>query len=371
MDTGATRGGNNNNNTRGVNGNAHTGSVTTIENHEGYSYKSFEGCKHKPFDGKKGAIDTTQWITKIEAVIKLSECRSDQAVKFATNSLETTALDRWEFVKQARGDQAVENMKWNEFKELIMQRFCPQNELDKLEEEFQHLEAGTMTHQEYATKFDEMSKLVPHLVTPEPGRIKQFIKGLPLKVRTLVRTAVPQTMDSALALSATVYDDVAAQEAKDKPEKAVEVKSVETKRKSEEMMYWFKPRNLKFPRREGNNAVRNPQEMRCGKCQKSGHVSTNCPSFKCYNCNEVGHLARNCTKPVQQKPSGGAKGRVFVIGEGRRNDNAKVIAGTFLVNGVYAKIMFDTGANRTFVSDDFSLHLGIKPTLLERTYCFG
>ncbi|KAI3805315.1 hypothetical protein L1987_27568 [Smallanthus sonchifolius] len=51
--------------------------------------------------------------------------------------------------------------------ELVLQRFCPQNKLNKIEEEFQLLEARTMMHQEYAMKFDEMSKLVPHLVTLE------------------------------------------------------------------------------------------------------------------------------------------------------------------------------------------------------------
>ncbi|KAI3686917.1 hypothetical protein L1987_80607 [Smallanthus sonchifolius] len=102
--------GGNNNNTGGANGNANTTLVTRTENHEGCNYKTFEWCKPKSFDGKKGAIDTTQWITKMDAVIKLSECRSEQAVKFAANSLETTTLDWSESVKQARGEQTVDNM---------------------------------------------------------------------------------------------------------------------------------------------------------------------------------------------------------------------------------------------------------------------
>ncbi|KAI3826583.1 hypothetical protein L1987_00631 [Smallanthus sonchifolius] len=118
MGTGTAGGGTNNN--EGTNGNANTSSVIRTENHEGYNYKSFGGCKPKPFDGKKGAIDATQWIIKMEAVIKLRECMSAQTVKFAANSLETTALDRWESVKQAKGEQAVDNMKWNEFNELIL-----------------------------------------------------------------------------------------------------------------------------------------------------------------------------------------------------------------------------------------------------------
>ncbi|KAI3811109.1 hypothetical protein L1987_20825 [Smallanthus sonchifolius] len=53
-----------------------------------------------------------------------------------------------------------------------MKRYCPQNVVDKIESELLQFETGTMTHQEYTTKFNEMVKLVPHLVSPESRRFK-------------------------------------------------------------------------------------------------------------------------------------------------------------------------------------------------------
>ncbi|KAI3686918.1 hypothetical protein L1987_80608 [Smallanthus sonchifolius] len=175
-------------------------------------------------------------------------------------------------------------------------------------------------------------------------------------------------MYAALALSATVYVDVAAQEAKEKAEKAVEVKPVETKRKSEEIVYQFKPWNFKFPMTVGNNSVRNPQEVKCGRCQKTRHVSTYCPSFKCFNCNEMAHIARNYTKPVQQKPGGGAKGRVFVIGEGKRNDNAKVVAGMKPTPLDHAYVVETTSGEKIRITESYAnckMTLGNENSMIE------
>ncbi|KAI3808976.1 hypothetical protein L1987_24939 [Smallanthus sonchifolius] len=105
-----------------------------------------------------------QWITSMEAVIKMSECRSDKAVKFAAHSFEEDAIDWWESVKQTKIEAVTDRMTWEDLKNLIMKMYCLQNVVDKIESEFMWFEAGTMTHQEYTTKFNEMAKLVPHLI---------------------------------------------------------------------------------------------------------------------------------------------------------------------------------------------------------------
>ncbi|KAD5317986.1 hypothetical protein E3N88_17932 [Mikania micrantha] len=43
------------------------------------NYKSFKGCNPPTFDGKKDAVATCHWISAMEAVISISECRVDQA----------------------------------------------------------------------------------------------------------------------------------------------------------------------------------------------------------------------------------------------------------------------------------------------------
>jgi hypothetical protein len=74
---------------------------------------------------------------------------------------------------------------------MVMSKFCPMIERDKIEQEFIILEAGTMTLQQYTTKFDEMARLLPELVQPESERVKWFVQCLPFKVRQLVKMSAP------------------------------------------------------------------------------------------------------------------------------------------------------------------------------------
>ncbi|GKG05625.1 putative reverse transcriptase domain-containing protein, partial [Tanacetum coccineum] len=45
-----------------------------------------------------------------------------------------------------------------------------------------------------------------------------------------------------------------------------------------------------------------------------------------------------------------------------------VVNGTFLINNVYALVLFDTGADRSFVSYAFSKYIDVTPTTLDTNY---
>ncbi|KAI3687007.1 hypothetical protein L1987_80697 [Smallanthus sonchifolius] len=57
----------------------------------GCDYKSFKACDPPVLTRKKDAVDTFDWVIRMEAAIRLSECRTDQVVKFAANSLREEA----------------------------------------------------------------------------------------------------------------------------------------------------------------------------------------------------------------------------------------------------------------------------------------
>ncbi|GKA08639.1 putative reverse transcriptase domain-containing protein [Tanacetum coccineum] len=50
------------------------------------------------------------------------------------------------------------------------------------------------------------------------------------------------------------------------------------------------------------------------------------------------------------------------------NPDSNVVMGTFLLNNRYASVLFDTGADRSFVSTAFSTQIDITPTALDRYY---
>nr|GFB90136.1 reverse transcriptase domain-containing protein [Tanacetum cinerariifolium] len=71
---------------------------------------------------------------------------------------------------------------------------------------------------------------------------------------------------------------------------------------------------------------------------------------------------------VNQARNGNAPAKVYAVGHAGTNPNLNVITGTFLLNSRYASILFDTGADRSFMSTAFSSQSDITPTALDHYY---
>ncbi|GKA96003.1 hypothetical protein Tco_0818098 [Tanacetum coccineum] len=102
----------------------------------GCSYKTFTACNLKEFDGKGGAVALTRWIEKMESVFDNSCCTANQRVRYAACCYVNKALTWWNTQVQARGCKTAIGMSWNDFKVLLVEDFCPSNEIEKLENEF-------------------------------------------------------------------------------------------------------------------------------------------------------------------------------------------------------------------------------------------
>ncbi|GKC16732.1 hypothetical protein Tco_1013514 [Tanacetum coccineum] len=97
----------------------------------GCSYKGFMACNPKEYDGKGGDIALTRWIEKMENVIDNNRCSENQKVKYAASSFVNKALTWWNTQVQARGREAAIGMSWTDFKALLVEEFCPSNEMEK------------------------------------------------------------------------------------------------------------------------------------------------------------------------------------------------------------------------------------------------
>ncbi|XP_076888821.1 uncharacterized protein LOC143539369 [Bidens hawaiensis] len=61
-------------------------------------------------------------------------------------------------------------------------------------------------------------------------------------------------------------------------------------------------------------------------------------------------------------------GKAFEMNGRKACKDSLIVTGVFLVNDHYAYVLFDTGANLSFVSKKFELLLNIKPNKLENKY---
>ncbi|GKB47846.1 putative reverse transcriptase domain-containing protein [Tanacetum coccineum] len=137
-----------------------------------------------------------------------------------------------------------------------------------------------------------------------------------------------------------------------------------------------------------------PCTMRCGKCNKVGHLTQDCkvtnPTtstqrgqivnqrvLTCFKCGRQGHYRSDCPKLKEQNHRnkvrnknrvGEARGKAYVLGGRKANPDSNVVKGTFLLNNHYASMIFDSGADRSFVSTTFSTLLDITPDTLYVTY---
>nr|GEX64739.1 putative reverse transcriptase domain-containing protein [Tanacetum cinerariifolium] len=111
----------------------------------------------------------------MKSVQHMSGCRDSQKVKYTTRSFVGKALMWWNSQIHTRGREAVVGMSWEDFKTLTREEFCPSNDMQKLETEFQNYAMVGAGHAAYTERFHELARLVPHLVTPENKRIERNV----------------------------------------------------------------------------------------------------------------------------------------------------------------------------------------------------
>nr|GEW32908.1 putative reverse transcriptase domain-containing protein [Tanacetum cinerariifolium] len=83
------------------------------------TFQDFLKCKPHTFSGTKGVVGLTHWFKKMETMFSISNCPSKYQVKYATCTLQDSALTLWNSHKRTIGVDAAYAMKWDGLMKLM------------------------------------------------------------------------------------------------------------------------------------------------------------------------------------------------------------------------------------------------------------
>ncbi|GJV97831.1 retrovirus-related pol polyprotein from transposon TNT 1-94 [Tanacetum coccineum] len=96
-------------------------------------------CQPLYFKGTEGVVELTQWFERMETVFRISHCSVENQIKFSTCTLLAGALTWWNSHVRIVGHDVAYAMTWTELKKKMTDKYCPRNEMKKLEAELWNL----------------------------------------------------------------------------------------------------------------------------------------------------------------------------------------------------------------------------------------
>nr|GEX14411.1 putative reverse transcriptase domain-containing protein [Tanacetum cinerariifolium] len=131
----------------------------------------------------------------------------ESQVEFASSMLQGRALTWWNTLVQTRGRAAAIAQSWEDFKKLLMEEYCPDDEVEKLESEFWNHKMVGSDIDGYTARFYELARLVPYMVTPESQRVNRYIRGLAPEIKAHVTSSQPATIQGAMSMANRLTTD--------------------------------------------------------------------------------------------------------------------------------------------------------------------
>ncbi|GJQ94669.1 putative reverse transcriptase domain-containing protein [Tanacetum coccineum] len=192
----------------------------------------------------------------------------------------------------------------------------------------------------YSNRFHELVLMCPELMPTESKKIGKYIRGFPEGIKGNMISSRPATLHEAINMARALVEQSV--QGRQEPVRA-------------------------YAAAPAGGRIYAGNLPKCNRCNLHHHGP--CPQ-RCQKCQKLGHQEKDCRFGVQGAGTSRMMELVLelyvVVENPHRSEN--VVTGTFLLNDHYACILFDSGAEKSFVSSAFTPFIDIAPTALNTNY---
>ncbi|GKD43420.1 putative reverse transcriptase domain-containing protein, partial [Tanacetum coccineum] len=251
-------------------------------------------------------------------------------------------------------------------------KYRPRGEIKKLEAELWNLKVKGTDVIGYNQRFHELALLCVRMFPEESNKIERYVCGFPDMIHESVVASRPKIMQEVIEIATKLMDKkirtfTERQSENKRKQDDNQQQQQQNKRQNTGWAYTTRSGKKKPYRGSKPLSTTNANAANNQRGTRAGQKPT------CYECGAQGHFKRDCPKLKNnnhgnQGGNGNALAKVYAVGRAETNPDSNVITGTFLLNNRYASVLFDTGADRSFVSTAFSSQIDITPSTLDH-YC--
>nr|GEY35904.1 putative reverse transcriptase domain-containing protein [Tanacetum cinerariifolium] len=183
-----------------------TGERRQVTTQRECTYTDFLKCQPMSFQGTKGVVGLTRWLKKMEFVFQISNCIITCQVKFASCTLQGSALTWWNSHMRAVGQDVAYAMPWAALKRMIIDKYYPRGEIQKLEYEYWNLKVNDLDMLNYNQRFQELALICDRIFPEESAKVERYIDGLPDMIHGSVKASKSQSMQEAIEFTTEMMD---------------------------------------------------------------------------------------------------------------------------------------------------------------------